>query len=71
MGGLLTLKWSKNEQVNQMKQRIVDSIKEDWCIQTCQFEYWSHIKKSFIVWHFGSVHRIVAIVFLCALPWIA
>jgi len=54
MGGLLTLKWSKNEQVNQMKQRIVDSIKEDWCIQTCQFEYWSHIKKSFIVWHLAA-----------------
>ena len=34
-----------------MKQKIIDSIKEDWRIQTCQFEYWSHLKWNFVLWH--------------------
>ena len=34
-----------------MKQKIIDSIKEDWRIQTCQFEYLSHLKLNFVLWH--------------------
>ena len=34
-----------------MKQRIVDTIKEDWRVQTCQFEYLSHLKLGFVMWH--------------------
>ena len=34
-----------------MKQRIIDLIKEDWLIQTCQFEYMSHLKRGFVLWH--------------------
>ena len=34
-----------------MKQRIIDAIKEDWRIQTCQFEYLPHLKLGFVIWH--------------------
>jgi hypothetical protein len=35
----------------QMKQRLIDSIKEDWRIQTCHFEYLPHLKLGFVRWH--------------------
>ena len=34
-----------------MKQKIIDAIKEDWRIQTCQFEYLPHLKFGFAMWH--------------------
>ena len=34
-----------------MKHRIVELIKEDWRIQTCQFEYLPHLKLGFVMWH--------------------
>ena len=34
-----------------MKQKIIDAIKEDWRIQTCQFEYLPHLKLGFAMWH--------------------
>ena len=36
-----------------MKQSIVDAVKEDWRIQTCQFEYLPHLKLGFVMWHVG------------------
>ena len=37
--------------LNKMKQTICDSIKEGWRIQTCQFEYWPHLKVQYVLWH--------------------
>ena len=34
-----------------MKQKNIDAIKEDWRIQTCQFEYLPHLKFGFVMWH--------------------
>jgi hypothetical protein len=34
-----------------MKRGIIDSIKEDWLSLTCQFEYWSHLKGIYVLWH--------------------
>ena len=34
-----------------MKQEVIDVVKEDWRIQTCQFEYLPHLKLGFVMWH--------------------
>lgn len=34
-----------------MNQRIINAIKEDWRIQTGQFEYLPHLKFRFAMWH--------------------
>ena len=45
-----------------MKCGIVNLIKEDWHILTCQFEYWSHLRENFIRWH---VMAFVGCLLLC------
>lgn len=34
-----------------MNPKIIDAIKEDWRIQTGQFEYLPHLKSRFAMWH--------------------
>lgn len=34
-----------------MKQKVIDAVKEDWRIRTCQFEYLPHLKLCFVMWH--------------------
>lgn len=42
--------------------RIIDTIKEDWRIQTCQFEYLPHLKWGFVMW---QVVAFIGMLLLC------
>lgn len=55
--------------LGKMKQTICDFIKEGWRIQTCQFEYWPHLKARYALWHLvlfvGSLLACLYCRFLC------
>ncbi len=36
-----------------MKKRIIEAIRELSNIQTCNFEYWPHLKPCVVRWHLG------------------
>lgn len=48
----------------KLKQRVLNAVKEDWCMQTCQFEYLHHLKPRFSIWHSAAFTGALLLCFL-------
>ena len=49
MDGLLILNWLRSDSIMKIKEETIERIKQDWKIQTFQFDYIPHLKKRFVV----------------------